>query len=150
MLSSSSSTSQTQVKPPPSQEQTIISQFETLLNNATLWQSNPIETTRKCLNILFTSIKSTSSTLIQLDHIKASKTELTSSLNTKANIADIMRTFSEVAQISGYCMVDEFLWCSEVRLLDSDRQLVFYFFIINIFLPSNFIWRNMFPSDHRF
>ena len=98
MLSSSSSTSQTQVKPPPSQEQTIISQFETLLNNATLWQSNPIETTRKCLNILFTSIKSTSSTLIQLDHIKASKTELTSSLNTKANIADIMRTFSEVAQ----------------------------------------------------
>ena len=120
---SSTSLPQTQIKQPTQEQTTIITQFETLLNNATLWQSNPIETTRKCLNILFTSIKSTSSSLIQLDHLKASKTELTSSLNTKANIADIMRTFSEVAQnIENRPTLDELNLLLDDKVSKNDLQ----------------------------
>ena len=81
-----------------SQEQSLYVQFETLLNSTSEWQSNPIEASRQCFLTLFSLLKSTSSTLMQLEHTKASKSELSSSLNIKANIADIMRTFSEVAQ----------------------------------------------------
>lgn len=81
-----------------SQEQSLYVQFETLLNSTSEWQNNPIEATRQCFLTLFSLLKSTSSTLMQLEHTKASKNELSSSLNIKANIADIMRTFSEVAQ----------------------------------------------------
>ena len=81
-----------------SQEQSLFVQFETLLNNTSDWQNNPIEVSRQCFLTLFSALKSTSSALMQLEHTKASKSELSSSLNVKANIADIMRTFSEVAQ----------------------------------------------------
>ena len=73
-------------------------QFETLLNNPTEWTNNPVESTRQCLKYLYSMILHNNNKIDKLDRVKATKNELNSSLNIKANIADIMRTFSEVAQ----------------------------------------------------
>ena len=75
----------------------IFLQFESLLNSPSDWQSNPIEATRQGMKLLYSIIKSNSNNINQLERTKATKSELTSSLNVKANVADIMRTFSEIA-----------------------------------------------------
>ena len=73
-------------------------QFETLLNNPNEWSNNPIDATRNCLKHLYNIILSDEKKIEKLDRTKATKSELSSSLNIKANIADIMRTFNEIAQ----------------------------------------------------
>ena len=72
-------------------------QFETLLNNPNEWNNNELETTRQCFRYLYLLMKENSLKIEKLERIKATKTELNSSLNIKANIADIMKTFNEVA-----------------------------------------------------
>ena len=73
-------------------------QFETLLNNPNEWNNNPIETTRLCFKHLYTIILQNQKKIEKIERTKATKSELSSSLNIKANIADIMRTFNEIAQ----------------------------------------------------
>jgi len=72
-------------------------QFETLLNNPNEWNNNEIETTRQCFKYLYLIIKENQLKIEKIERTKASKSELNSSLNIKANIADIMKTFNEVA-----------------------------------------------------
>ena len=73
-------------------------QFETTLNNIIQWQSNPTEATRLCFKFLYSIIRAEQNKIELLSAQKASKSDLNAGLNIKANIADIMRTFSEVAQ----------------------------------------------------
>lgn len=80
-----------------SPDQSLHLQFDSILNTPSQWQSSPIDATRQCLKLLHSMIKSNSSTISTLSRTKCSKTELNSALNIKANVADIMRTFSEVA-----------------------------------------------------
>ena len=72
-------------------------QFETLLNNPNEWNNNEIETTRQCFKYLYLILKENQLKIEKIERTKASKSELNSSLNIKANIADIMKTFNEVA-----------------------------------------------------
>ena len=72
-------------------------QFETLLNNPNEWNNNEIETTRQCFKYLYLILKENQLKIEKIERTKASKNELNSSLNIKANIADIMKTFNEVA-----------------------------------------------------
>ncbi len=72
-------------------------QFETLLNNPNEWNNNELETTRQCFRYLYLLMKENTLKIEKLERLKATKTELNSSLNIKANIADIMKTFNEVA-----------------------------------------------------
>ena len=80
-----------------SPDQSLHLQFDSILNTPSQWQSSPIDATRQCFKLLHSMIKSNSSTISTLSRTKCSKTELNSALNIKANVADIMRTFSEVA-----------------------------------------------------
>ena len=73
-------------------------QFETMLNSLNDWQNNPAETTRHCLKYLYNLSRIQQKKIENLEKQKATKSELTSGLNIKGNIADIMRTFNEVAQ----------------------------------------------------
>ena len=73
-------------------------QFETMLNNISEWQNNPIEATRLCLKYLYEINRSHQKNIENLDKQKASKNELSSGLKTKGDLADIMQTFNEVAQ----------------------------------------------------
>ena len=73
-------------------------QFETMINNISEWQNNPIEATRLCLKYLYELSRSQQKNIEILDKQKASKNELSSGLSTKGDLADIMQTFNEVAQ----------------------------------------------------
>ena len=73
-------------------------QFETMLNNISEWQNNPIEATRLCFKYLYEINRSHQRNIESLDKQKASKNELSSGLKTKGDLADIMQTFNEVAQ----------------------------------------------------
>ena len=79
------------------QDNSII-QFESMLNNISEWQNNPIEATRLCFKYLYEINRSTQKNLEFIDKNKASKTELSTGLNTKGDLSDIMQTFNEVAQ----------------------------------------------------
>ena len=73
-------------------------QFESMLNNISEWQNNPIEATRLCFKYLYEINRSTQKSLEFIDKNKATKTELSTGLNTKGDLSDIMQTFNEVAQ----------------------------------------------------
>ena len=73
-------------------------QFETMLNNISEWQNNPIEATRLCFKYLYEINRSTQKCLEFIDKNKATKAELSTGLNTKGDLSDIMQTFNEVAQ----------------------------------------------------
>ena len=73
-------------------------QFETMINNIKEWQSNPIEATRLCFKYLYEINRSQQKSIESLDKMKASKSELSTGLSTKGDLADIMHTFNEVAQ----------------------------------------------------
>ena len=75
-----------------------IFQFESMLNNISEWQNNPIEATRLCFKYLYEINRSTQKCLEIIDKNKATKAELSSGLNTKGDLSDIMQTFNEVAQ----------------------------------------------------
>ena len=75
-----------------------IIQFESMLNNISEWQNNPIEATRLCFKYLYEVNRSTQKNLEIIDKNKASKIELSTGLNTKGDLSDIMQTFNEVAQ----------------------------------------------------
>ena len=79
------------------QDNSII-QFESMLNNISEWQNNPIEATRLCFKYLYEINRSTQKNLEFIDKNKATKTELSTGLNTKGDLSDIMQTFNEVAQ----------------------------------------------------
>ena len=79
------------------QDNSII-QFESMLNNISEWQNNPIEATRLCFKYLYEINRSTQKSLEIIDKNKATKAELSSGLNTKGDLSDIMQTFNEVAQ----------------------------------------------------
>ena len=79
------------------QDNSII-QFESMLNNISEWQNNPIEATRLCFKYLYEINRSTQKCLEIIDKNKATKAELSSGLNTKGDLSDIMQTFNEVAQ----------------------------------------------------
>ena len=79
------------------QDNSII-QFESMLNNISEWQNNPIEATRLCFKYLYEINRSTQKSLEIIDKSKATKTELSTGLNTKGDLSDIMQTFNEVAQ----------------------------------------------------
>ena len=79
------------------QDNSII-QFESMLNNISEWQNNPIEATRLCFKYLYEINRSTQKSLEYIDKNKATKTELSTGLNTKGDLSDIMQTFNEVAQ----------------------------------------------------
>ena len=69
-----------------------------MLNNISEWQNNPIEATRLCFKYLYEINRSTQKSLEFIDKNKATKTELSTGLNTKGDLSDIMQTFNEVAQ----------------------------------------------------
>ena len=73
-------------------------QFESMLNNISEWQNNPIEATRLCFKYLYEINRTTQKSLEFIDKNKATKTELSTGLNTKGDLSDIMQTFNEVAQ----------------------------------------------------
>ena len=73
-------------------------QFETMLNNISEWQNNPIEATRFSLKYLYEINRSQQKYIQNINKQKASKSELSLGLNTKGDLADIMNTFNEVAQ----------------------------------------------------
>ena len=75
-----------------------IFQFESMLNNISEWQNNPIEATRLCFKYLYEINRSTQKSLEFIDKNKATKLELSTGLNTKGDLSDIMQTFNEVAQ----------------------------------------------------
>ena len=75
-----------------------IFQFESMLNNISEWQNNPIEATRLCFKYLYEINRSTQKNLEIIDKSKATKIELSTGLNTKGDLSDIMQTFNEVAQ----------------------------------------------------
>ena len=75
-----------------------IFQFESMLNNISEWQNNPIEATRLCFKYLYEINRSTQKSLEIIDKSKATKIELSTGLNTKGDLSDIMQTFNEVAQ----------------------------------------------------
>ena len=79
------------------QDNSII-QFESMLNNISEWQNNPIEATRLCFKYLYEINRSTQKNLEIIDKNKATKIELSTGLNTKGDLSDIMQTFNEVAQ----------------------------------------------------
>ena len=79
------------------QDNSII-QFESMLNNISEWQNNPIEATRLCFKYLYEINRSTQKSLEFIDKNKATKIELSTGLNTKGDLSDIMQTFNEVAQ----------------------------------------------------
>ena len=79
------------------QDNSII-QFESMINNISEWQNNPIEATRLCFKYLYEINRSTQKSLEFIDKSKATKTELSTGLNTKGDLSDIMQTFNEVAQ----------------------------------------------------
>ena len=72
-------------------------EFESLLNNINEWQSNPTEATRYCFKHIYNIIRLQQKRIENLDKQKASKSELTSGLNIKANITDVMKTLNEIA-----------------------------------------------------
>ena len=72
-------------------------EFESLLNNINEWQSNPTEATRYCFKHIYNIIRLQQKRIENLDKQKASKSEVASSLNIKANITDVMKTLNEVA-----------------------------------------------------
>ena len=73
-------------------------QFEAMLNNISEWQNNPIEATRYSLKYLYEINRSQQKYIQNINKQKASKSELSSGLSTKGDLADIMNTFNEVAQ----------------------------------------------------
>ena len=79
------------------QQDNSIIQFESMLNNISEWQNNPIEATRLCFKYLYEINRSTQKSLEIIDKSKATKIELSTGLNTKGDLSDIMQTFNEVA-----------------------------------------------------
>lgn len=96
-------------------------QFENMLNNLTEWQNNPIEATRLCFKYIYEISRSQQKRIELIDKQKASKNELTSGLNTKGDLADIMHTFNEVAQnIEQRPTKDEIIMSLEGKLSKED------------------------------
>ena len=73
-------------------------EFETLLNNITEWENNPIEASRHCFKHLYNIIRFQHKKMEIIDKQKASVKDLNSGLNTKANITDLMLTLNEMNQ----------------------------------------------------
>ena len=73
-------------------------EFETLLNNITEWENNPIEASRHCFKHLYNIIRFQNKKMEIIEKQKASIKDLNSGLNTKANITDLMLTLNEMNQ----------------------------------------------------
>ena len=73
-------------------------EFETLINNITEWENNPIEASRHCFKHLYNIIRFQQKKIEIIDKQKASIKDLSSSLNTKANITDLMMALNEMNQ----------------------------------------------------
>ena len=78
-------------------------EFEILINNLDEWGSNSIESSRQCFKHLYNIIRYQQKKIEIIDKQKISNKEISSAMNTKANIGDLMFSLNEISKKIEQC-----------------------------------------------